>query len=224
MISNSDAWSQLKVVDYFNVNRNKLTDVYQSEWFFLKDQLDNGQSILDIGCAQGGFASIIKSHIEDFHYTGVDISSSMIERAKKNHPEHVFHCINDNDFNCLESDKFDLTILLGILHLNESWRDTIKSAWERTSSCLILDLRETNEPSIEDKAKSYFRMDINGTIDGFNGVLPYNIINSGEALNEIVTICSEASKISHYGYTQSPSSASVCPISSIFANVYCIER
>ena len=224
MIDNSEAWSQKKVVEYFNVNRNKIEDVYQSEWFFLKNKLEDGLKILDIGCAQGGFAEIIKGHIKDFDYTGIDISSSMIDVAKVNHPQHTFHCVTDSNYKCLESKKFDLTIVLGILHLNEDWRNTIKSAWERTSSCLILDLRETTEKSIEDKSKSFFKMDINGPIDDFNSVLPYNVINSGEALKTVVSICSGALKISHYGYTQAPSSVTSTPIKTIFANVYCIER
>jgi 2-polyprenyl-3-methyl-5-hydroxy-6-metoxy-1,4-benzoquinol methylase len=224
MANNSEAWSQTKVVEYFNSNRNKISDVYQSEWFFLKEQLKDGITILDIGCAQGGFAEIIDDQIKSFCYTGIDISSSMIAIAKAKQPQHTFHCVSDNDYSCLKNDKFDLTIVLGILHLNEEWRKTIKSAWQRTSSCLILDLRETNLASIEDKTKSYFKMNINGAIDSFNEVLPYNVINVSEALNEVTSICSEASKISHYGYSQTPSSVAVCPVEKVFANVYCIER
>lgn len=224
MINNSEVWSQSDIVQFFNSNRNKLSDVYKSEWFFLKSQLKNGLKILDIGCAQGGFSEIINDQIEVFEYTGIDISGSMIEAAKLNYPKHIFHCVEGNDYSCLEYNKYDLTMVLGILHLNEDWRETIRMAWERTSSALILDLRETNELSIEDKKQSYFKMSINKSQNDFKEVLPYNVINSGEALNEIVSICSDASKISHYGYSQTPSRFASCPIKNIFANVYCIER
>jgi hypothetical protein len=44
---------------------------------------------------------------------------------------------------------------------------------------LILDLRETWQDGIEDKARSFFRMDFNGGDAEHSGSrLPYNVINS----------------------------------------------
>jgi len=117
-----------------------------------------------------------------------------------------------------------MTLVLGILHLHETWRDTIKAAWKHTRSVLILDLRETFEKTIEDKTKSYFTMDINGSNGDYSEVLPYNVVNTGEALETIVSICSGVEKISHYGYLQDPSHTTVTPINKIFANVYLIQK
>jgi len=117
-----------------------------------------------------------------------------------------------------------MTLVLGILHLHETWRETIAVAWQHTSGTLLLDLRESFEETVEDKEKSNFGMDINGKNDGYSEVLPYNIINVSEALSTISSICKDATKISHYGYTQKASITAVCPIKNIFANVYCVER
>jgi 2-polyprenyl-3-methyl-5-hydroxy-6-metoxy-1,4-benzoquinol methylase len=224
MSDNSAAWNQPNVVSFFDNNRLNIEDVYPSEWFFLKDHLKENMTVLDIGCAQGGFAGIIEEKLNDFTYTGVDISKNMISKAKLKHPNHTFHHIGENDYSALPSKRFDMTLVLGILHLHESWRNTIKIAWEFTSSTLIIDLRETSEQTIEDKTKSYFTMDINGNNSDYSEVLPYNVINSGEALASVVAICSDATKISHFGYSQQPSSNSVSPVNRIFANVYCVER
>jgi len=117
-----------------------------------------------------------------------------------------------------------MTLVLGILHLHETWRETIKVAWKQTKSVLILDLRETFENTVEDKSRSYFTMDINGSNGDYSEVLPYNVINIGEALKIITSICSGLEKISHYGYLQSPSDTTVTPIDKIFANVYMIQK
>ena len=117
-----------------------------------------------------------------------------------------------------------MTLVLGILHLHETWRDTIKTAWKHTKSVLILDLRETFEKTIEDKAKSYFTMDINGSNGDYSEVLPYNVVNAGEALEIITSICTGLEKISNYGYLQDPSNTTVTPINKIFANVYLIQK
>jgi hypothetical protein len=147
----------------------------------------------------------------------------MITKASARYPQHIFHNVNENDYSVL-SGEYDMTLVLGILHLHETWRDTIKAAWKHTRSVLILDLRETFEKTIEDKTKSYFTMDINGSNGDYSEVLPYNVVNTGEALETIVSICSGVEKISHYGYLQDPSHTTVTPINKIFANVYLIQK
>ena len=90
MSNNSAAWSQTKVVDFFDEHRTKTEDVYPSEWFFLKDRLKENMSVLDIGCAQGGMAGIIGEKLINFSYTGLDISEDMIKRAKLRQPTQTF--------------------------------------------------------------------------------------------------------------------------------------
>ena len=223
MSNNAESWNQPNVVSFFDSHRTTTSDVYPSEWFFLKDQLQEGMSILDIGCAQGGFAGIIREQLSKFSYTGVDISKAMITKASEKYPQHVFHHVNENDYSAL-SGKYDMTLVLGMLHLHETWRDTIKVAWKHTKSVLILDLRETFEKTIEDKVKSYFTMDINGSNGDYSEVLPYNVVNAGEALEIITSICTGLEKISNYGYLQDPSNTTVTPINKIFANVYLIQK
>ena len=98
MSNNSESWSQPNVVDFFDNHRTTTADVYPSEWFFLKGQLHKGMSVLDIGCAQGGFAGIISEELSRFSYTGVDISKAMIAKASAQHPQHTFHYVAENDY------------------------------------------------------------------------------------------------------------------------------
>jgi 2-polyprenyl-3-methyl-5-hydroxy-6-metoxy-1,4-benzoquinol methylase len=69
-------------MDFFETRRASSDDVYPSEWFFLGERIREGISILDIGCAQGGFAAVIGEHLGTFSYTGVDISSEMVSQGK----------------------------------------------------------------------------------------------------------------------------------------------
>mgnify|MGYP001186933542 CR=1 FL=1 len=223
MSNNSESWSLPNVVSFFDDHRLTSLDVYPSEWFFLKNQLHENMSVLDIGCAQGGFASIIKEQINNFSYTGVDISKEMINKATMHYPQHKFLHINEGDFSSL-SGVYDMTLVLGILHLHETWRKTIEAAWKHTKTALILDLRETFENTIEDKDQSYFTMEINGPNGSYSDVLPYNLINSGDALETINSICTGAKKISHYGYQQVPSNTTSTTVDKIFANAYLIQK
>jgi 2-polyprenyl-3-methyl-5-hydroxy-6-metoxy-1,4-benzoquinol methylase len=66
---------------------------------------------LDIGCGAGG--RITRKLLEHgFNYTGIDISKSMIELAKGNHPDELFICTDINQWQPVikGKDKFDLIV------------------------------------------------------------------------------------------------------------------
>ena len=50
------------------------------------------------------------------------------------------------------------------------------------------------------------------------------MVNAGEALEIITSICTGLEKISNYGSLQDPSNTTVTPINKIFANVYLIQK
>ncbi len=222
---NAAAWEHSSILNFFDHQRTTTADIYPSEWFFIKDKLVEGLQVLDIGCAKGGMAAVISEHLRQFSYTGVDINQRMIAAARQRFPQHAFHQVNEFDYSPLNGQQFDLVLCLGILHLHEMWRHTIATAWAHTKQTLILDLRESHLPTIEDKKIAYFRMNFSDAqADNASYQLPYNIINTGEALQLIHTICSDAKRIAHYGYTHPVSKLAVCPFTTVMANVYCIER
>jgi hypothetical protein len=111
------------------------------------------------------------------------------------------------------------------LHLHEKWRDTIAAAWAHTSGALLLDLRETQLASVEDKAVSYFRMDFNGGDARYEETtLPYNIINSADALEAVIATCPGSRGLRRYGYLHPVSGAAVTPIDTVMTSVYLVER
>ncbi len=73
-VINAKAWGHQSILDFFKNHRKTTEQVYASEWVFLEKKLKEGVSILDIGCAQGGFANIFAEQLKDFKYTGIDIN------------------------------------------------------------------------------------------------------------------------------------------------------
>jgi SAM-dependent methyltransferase len=220
---NARAWGH--VVDFFDHERATTEQVYPSEWFFLKDLLKEGISVLDVGCAQGGFAGVLAENLTDFRYTGIDINAGMIERARHRHPGQHFHVVGEDDWPVLGGARFDLVLVLGILHLHESWRDTIARAWAHTAGTLLMDLREYEGATIEDKAVSSFRMDF-GT-DGAVGAtvaLPYVIVNAADALATVRRLTPGAGRLSQFGYLHPVSRSAVTPVDRVMANVWCVQR
>ena len=223
-MSHAQSWSQPGVLDFFSKERSATGDVYPSEWFFLKDCLKENMSVLDIGCAQGGFASIMSENLKSYRYTGVDISEDMIAKAKLRHPEQRFICSPEGDLSQLDGETFDLVLVLGILHLHERWRTTLESAWNHTGGALLFDLRETEGPTLSDKSISWFGMDFSGDPDQPELRLPYIVLNAGEALGEAMRLTPGAARLSRYGYCHPPSKAARTPLAMIMTSAYLAER
>ncbi len=77
-----------------------------------------GKKILDVGCGVGNFAEYICRKGIKAGYTGVDILSSMIERAlAKKLNARILHCdvFHENPFG---DEKFDVVYASGIFNLN----------------------------------------------------------------------------------------------------------
>lgn len=216
------SWDAPGWVEFYETRRATTEAIYPSEWFFLKDLLVEGISVLDIGCALGGLASVLSEHLTRFEYTGVDISENMIERAKQKYPSHRFYAIKEADLSVLADERFDLVVCLGVLHLSKKWRELISAAWSR-ADILLLDLRETAAATIEDETISYYQMDTLPTTGGV-AHLPYNIINSGEALSTLMELCVDATGLHHYGYLAGASAAAVTPIKAVMMNTYQIDK
>jgi SAM-dependent methyltransferase len=221
--SASSPWSAPGWVDFYENRRTKTEDIYPSEWFFMKDLLADGMSVLDVGCALGGLASVLSEHLEHFTYTGVDISEAMIARARQKHARHQFHVIGEADLSVLAEDRFDLVVCLGVLHLTRRWRELIAAAWARTEKTFLLDLRETSDASVEDETVSYYRVD--ALLEtAAPARLPYNIINSAEALATLIGQCAGAVGLQHYGYLASVSSAAVTSTKQVLMDTYRIDK
>jgi SAM-dependent methyltransferase len=222
---NASAWGMPNVLAFFDAERATTADVYPSEWFFLKDLLREDISVLDVGCAQGGFAAILGEHLTRFSYTGLDINAEMIARAEARFPDHQFHRIDETGFGLGAEARFDLVLVLGILHLHETWRDTLARAWAHTKGTLLFDLRESDGPTIEDKSRAYFKMDFNGGDAAHAETrLPYNIVNAGDALAVAKSVCPGAARIENYRYLHPVSHSAVTPVAEVMASVYCARR
>jgi SAM-dependent methyltransferase len=65
-----------------------------------------GTNALDFGCGAGRSTRFIRNL--GFNAVGVDISSRMIEFAKRADPDGTYLCIEDGDFSSLQDQRFDL--------------------------------------------------------------------------------------------------------------------
>jgi len=141
----NNSWSQKKIIKYISENRKNYNDLYLGEKILLNEYFKKGCSVLDVGCAQGGFVNILSQIEKKFSYLGIDYNEEMLAIAKKKQPNYKFINIKKNNFSKYINQKFDLVIIFGILHLNKDWKKIIKEGYKLTKKYLIFDLRESNK-------------------------------------------------------------------------------
>ena len=141
----NNSWSQKKIIKYISENRKNYNDLYLGEKILLNEYFKKGFSVLDVGCAQGGFVNILSQREKKFSYLGIDYNEEMLAIAKKKQPKYKFINIKKNNFSKYINQKFDLVIIFGILHLNKEWKKIIKEGYKLTKKYLIFDLRESDK-------------------------------------------------------------------------------
>ncbi len=210
-------WNDNEAQHFFSYERKKKKDLYLGEKFFLSKVLFENCTILDIGCAQGGFYNIIKSFLRSFSYTGIDNSEKMIEKARKNFPKANFHLIKNNNFKKLKK-KYDIVIIYGVLHLTSEWRQILNNSRNLFKKFLLFDLRETELKTIDN--------DISNSFLSFsqkkNIKIPYNIINSNDATSLLKKkFIRNIYKFSYYGKISNLAKSRIKKVE--FTN-YCIAK
>lgn len=109
----------MKVPWIYNLLQSGISKSDTQTWFVREviQQLP-GQRILDIGC---GTANVL-AYFNQASYVGIDINAEYIEKARTRFDgQGEFHCIDLNDANLASLGKFDLVLLLGVLHhLNDA--------------------------------------------------------------------------------------------------------
>ncbi len=95
-----EAYSKLDFpADYYLAYRD-LPDI-------ISDHVE-GNKALDFGCGTGRSTRFLEE--QGFETIGIDISETMIEKARELDPNGEYHLIDDGDFSQLEKDHFDLIL------------------------------------------------------------------------------------------------------------------
>jgi trans-aconitate methyltransferase len=90
----------------------------------------SGASVCDVGCGFGDLIDYLRDRFEQFEYTGIDLSPSLVEKGRKIHPGYDLRCadILQEGFN----EPFDYFLLSGALNFR------VENNWKLTTDILTL--------------------------------------------------------------------------------------
>jgi len=83
-------------------------------WDTVLGQLGLFESLLDVGCGNGRFASFLDAHRVSVSYLGIDGEPAFIHAANTRHPQHSFFL--QDLYEPFTVDPFDVVVCFGVMH------------------------------------------------------------------------------------------------------------
>lgn len=214
-------WSAPSALRYYESSRSKAEDIYPSEREFLYDALRNAVTVLDIGCAAGGFSRALREVKPGLVYTGVDVTPAMIDSARCQFPDDKFQVIDGRHLP-FQDDSFDVAICYGVLHMTMDWRELLAEGWRVCRKALLFDLRLTDTAGICSPV-SYQKLAFDGEWDG-ESIAPYIVLNYRDTLAALRGLVPTFSALQGYGYFGPVSGNTVSPYREVCMAAFCLSK
>ncbi len=211
-------WKSESVKKFYSENRSDLSQLYRSEKYYLeKIELKNA-SILDIGCACGGFYNIFKQLADNVDYTGIDVSEELVAEARKSYPAASFF-VTEGEKLGFDGNAFDLVYSSGVFHLIEdSWKALYKEAYRVSKNKILIDFRLTDKKECRGK----IFMDFYGS--GEKNYAVYTAVNVLELFDFLNSLEPRPARISAYGYMNKPSHMSEIGLDEVCMAFFLVEK
>ena len=193
-----------RFVDKYRETRNRPEELFPSEQRFLPRVLRPGMSVLDIGCACGGFYNILRTLEPNIDYTGVDVVQVLIDEARRLYPDGRFET-TDGGRLPFGDRTFDLVQLWGVTLHEPQYRDVLRDAWRVARHVLIFDVRlQRHGSEVIDTNRSY--------VETEEGGRNYYIVPNGRTfLRWLRTLEPAPRYIEAFGYEGKPNARAVLP-------------
>jgi 2-polyprenyl-3-methyl-5-hydroxy-6-metoxy-1,4-benzoquinol methylase len=144
-------------IDAYNKNSSGYTDKfmnynpYAMHIIDFAGLLEDDFKVLDIGCGPGNVSKQLCA-LKRLEITGIDLSFEMLEIARVNIPNGVFHLQDSRTAN-FSSEYFDAVVLsFSIVHLDNDEANTVlvnAVSWLRSDGYLYLSFMEGKQPGFE---------------------------------------------------------------------------
>lgn len=211
-------WAAPDSLDFFQTHRQRPEDLYPSERLFLPDVLPRVHTVLDVGCAAGGFSRIMKSFNPGIAYTGVDINPEFVEVARRSFPDSAFQVGDGITFETPPG-SYDLVHSSGILHLNSRFEDIVASCYAQARQYFACDFRLTRGPRVEGTFTLEFQPE-----GGVRPVLPYIVLNVNGLVEMLTKLMPAPRAIRLRGYYHPPSAMADLPLDRVLMTAALIEK
>jgi len=216
ILEQQKAWSSQESLDFYRRHRRTPEDLYPSERFFLPEVVTAVDSMLDVGCAAGGFSGVVKSFNPGIRYVGVDVERNFIDAARTDHPDSEFVLGDGIHFDTPPA-TFELVHSSGVLHINPRYREMIEAMWAQTSRFLLCDLRLTKRQPEVGKMVSPFG-------EAAQVSMPYIVLTVDEAIDLFASLEPAPMRVRVKGYRHTANATAILANPDIIMAFFLAEK
>lgn len=220
-------WDLDTAVGYYKTQRHTLDELYESERVFFPSVMARSSSVLDVGCAAGGTASIIHAVNPRARYVGVDISPAMVAAAQTLFPSLDFRLTAGNRLDFPDG-AFDTVLALGVLNHVPDYPALLREMLRVASRYVLVDLpRLVPHAHTFDAATSHMvlkqRFGDGDAQAAEETRVPYVVADAAEAIG-LLAREPGALRVLVKGYFGAYNPSVVCPFPQLCFAVACIEK
>jgi len=221
-LDTSKEWSKTSAIDFYDKHRNQVSDLYPSERVFLPRVLFPGAKVLDVGCASGGFFSIMRSLEPSIEYTGIDIAEAAIELAKEKYPEARFLTTDGLEIP-FEDQSFDLVHCTSVLVIEPRYKELVKEMYRVSNRFVLADIRLLKDiANHAGLADSRYRIQFEGDFEG--ATVPYVVCDADEVVNYILDLDPKPKALRGTGYFHKVTEMAKAPLSEVCMTILLIQK
>lgn len=208
------------LVAFYTQNRNQPDDLYESEKRFLPALAIRSASVLDVGCAAGGFAAIWRHYNPAIEYTGVDVSQVLIEHARQRYPHGFRFLQGDMSQGLPLSARYAHTVqALGCLHWDTEYAASLRELWRLTDRFLFFDIRLVS--GLAEEIRGQQKMELSNAWDG-RTTTPYLVVDWARFVDLILSL--NPRLILGYGYMGLPAKSVIHVDRSVCFAAFVLEK
>lgn len=194
-MSTAEEWSNPSAIDFYYQNRHEVSDLYPSEKVFLPRVLFPGATVLDVGCASGGFFNIMRTFEPNIEYTGIDLSEKALELARERYPEAKFVLTEGFDLP-FEDNSFDIVHCTSVFNNEPNYQGMLKEMYRVSNRFVVIDIRLLKD--LGTVRESVYNIQFDGA--QVEAKVPYVVNDADEVANFILQLEPKPKALRGTGY------------------------
>jgi len=194
-LSTAEEWSNQSAIDYYYQNRHEVSDLYPSEKVFLPRVLFPGATVLDVGCASGGFFNIMRSFEPHIEYTGIDLSEKAVELARERYPQATF-LLTEGFKLPFKDNSFDIVHCTSVFNNEPNYQGMMQEMYRVSNRFVVVDIRLLK--GIGNVRESVYNIQFNGK--DVETTVPYVVNDADEVANFILRLEPQPKALRGAGY------------------------
>lgn len=196
-------WSAANVLGFYTSHRHSPEDLYPSERAVLLPVLAECDSVLDVGCAAGGFSNIFAALKPGIRYVGLDGEEAMIAQASHRYPHRSFQQ-GRADHLPFADQSFDLVFCTGVLLHNPDFEPILRECYRVAAKHCVVDLPRVSASGLPSRAVMRLSERFPDGAPSDANAVPYTLADPHRVLTVLQSLRPAPRTFSLTGYSGQP--------------------